>query len=467
VQGLLRRGARDVDESAFTGLDAAVRRRRTALRANPSPGTPYVNIVSIAPFMPFRGIPHAGGEFYRRHAELAARSHEVLIVTPRNSENELAIAHDVEGPYQRLLVGSLTVHGRLRKAHDYVLSRVAPFLAMSRVAPFMPTRPFWNELLSNAEALAALRKADCIELQWFNAVVLAPKLRRLFPDTRIVGVFHDVVSQGQSRMLRARSVTLRWRLVALAQLLLAVPLEQRVLRALDTAVVLSEKDRALLTRRSDDSRIVVVSPPLDDEDMPDGPQLEPLGRPEVLFVGALSRYENDDAARWLLCEIWPQVLGEVPDARLTIAGAEPSPALRQEAERFDDVELTGYVPSLSLYYQRAAVVVAPMRLGAGVKLKSVIAMMWGLPIVATHVGAEGVPGQQVFVAVEDESEGFSKAVVDVLKDPSSAYAVRARAYTWSQDTYSTARYLQSLKLLYSSQMPDREQRFTSSTDKNS
>jgi glycosyltransferase involved in cell wall biosynthesis len=461
---LPKRGASDFGGSLFTELGTLGRRRRTTVHASPGPGTSYVNIVSIAPFMPFRGIPHAGGEFYRRHAELAARSHDLLIVTPRNSENESAMALDVEIPYRRLLVESPTVQGRLRKARNYVLSRVAPFLAMSYVAPFLTTLSFWDALVKNEEALAALRKADFIELQWFNAVVLAPKLRQRFPDARLVGVFHDVVSQGQCRMLRAPSVPPRWRLVALAQRLFAGPLERRVMRVLDTAVVLSDKDRALLARRGGGSRIVVVSPPLDDEDMPEGPQLQKLGPPEVLFVAALNRFENDDAARWLLCEIWPQVLAEVPDARLTIAGAEPSPALRREAARFEAVELTGYVPSLSPYYQRADVVVAPMRLGAGVKLKSVIAMMWGLPIVATLVGAEGVPGPQVFVAVEDESEAFSRSVVDVLKDPSSAHDVRARAYTWSQDTYSTTGYLRSLEKLYSSETSDREHRRCSSTD---
>jgi glycosyltransferase involved in cell wall biosynthesis len=89
-----------------------------------------------------------------------------------------------------------------------------------------------------------------------------------------------------------------------------------------------------------------------------------------------------------------------------------------------------------------------MRLGAGVKLKSVVAMLWGLPVVATSVAAEGVTGPQVFYSVEDDSTDFAAAVVAVLKDPSSADDVRARAFAWSHETYSTAQYRRSLEQLY-------------------
>ncbi len=406
-----------------------------------------MRIVSVAPYMPFSGIPHAGGEFYRRHAELVAQSHDLVVVAPRNAENEAALAQDADVPYRRLLVAPQATGGRLRSAGHFVLSRTIPFLAV---------QPFWRALVADPEVLSALRQADRIELQWFNALALAPRLRRRLPRTHQVGVFHDVVSQGVRRMVRTAQVAPRWRLVALAQLIPAVPLERRLLRVLDIAVVVSDKDRALLERRGGRARIVVVAPPLDDADMPTSPETRHGDPPEVLFVGALDRVENQDAVRWLLDRIWPRVTAEVPDARLTIAGAEPGPLLRRVVDSVANVQLTGYVDSLSPYYQQASVVVAPMRLGAGVKLKSVVAMLWGLPVVATSVAAEGVTGPRVFYAVEDDAEDFADAVVAVLKDPSSADGVRDRAFVWSHDTYSTAQYRRSVEQLYPSGAPSDE-----------
>jgi glycosyltransferase involved in cell wall biosynthesis len=399
-----------------------------------------VRIVSIAPYMPFPGIAHAGGEFYRRHAELAAESHEIVVIAPRGADNERAGDWRGESPYERLLVDP--------RAPKWALARVLHDLVVRNV-PFADGRGFHQALMLDARVISALQRADRIELQWFRAIVLAPRLRRSFPGVPVVGVFHDVVSQGLARMLCTRGVGSRWRIRALAQLLLAIPLERRAMRELTTAVVLSEKDRHLLLRKGGTAEVVVVSPPLDDDDMPPGPQLERPGMPEVLFVGALERFENEDAARWLLREVWPLVRAVHPEARLTIAGARPSAALRRETESNPHVQLTGYVPSLSPYYERASVVVAPMRLGAGVKLKSVVAMLWGVPVVATPVGAEGVVGEDVFVAVEDHPAEFARAVVEAIECPAAVRESSARAYRWSHETYSTDRYRQALKRLYS------------------
>jgi glycosyltransferase involved in cell wall biosynthesis len=248
-------------------------------------------------------------------------------------------------------------------------------------------------------------------------------------------------------MLGSRLGT-KWRILALARLLMTIPLEKRSLRSLDTVVVLSDKDRALLHRRGNATRVRVVAPPLDDPEMPPVPRRVQPERPDVLFVGALERIENEDAALWLLSDIWPQVRSEIPGARLTIAGAKPGIRLQHLADGFPDVELTGYVDRLGPYYLRASVVVAPMRLGAGVKLKTIVAMLWGVPVVATEVGAEGVPGPDVFFAVENDSAGLTKALTQVLKAPTSAQEVVARAQAWAQATYNSDTYQQCLDELY-------------------
>jgi glycosyltransferase involved in cell wall biosynthesis len=237
-------------------------------------------------------------------------------------------------------------------------------------------------------------------------------------------------------------------LQALVLWCLALPLERRVLRALDVAVVLSDKDRDLVRRRGRAGRELVVAPPLDDRDMPAQAPTAQRTPPDVLFVGAMRRPENIDAALWLIEDIWPRVRAEVPGARLTIAGAEPTPAVRRAASAAPDVELTGYVDTLAPYYQRATVAVAPLRLGAGVKLKSAVAMLWGLPVVATSVAAEGVADPNLFFAVEDDAEGLARALVSALREPSAAVDVRDRAFEWSHGRYSSTTYARSLEEIY-------------------
>lgn len=399
-----------------------------------------MQIVSIATHVPYSGIPHAGGDLYGRHAELLSQLHRLTIVCPWTPANEAAMSRPTRGSYRRVLVfpRHRWLRARRRGGRSWV----------SRALPFLGSRAFMRAILGDEELVAALKRADRIELQWFDAIVLAPYLRRLLPGTPLTGVFHDVVSQGHRRMLLGPGVALHYRILALVRLVLSVLLEWRALRALRTAVVLSDKDRALLARRGVGDRALVLPPPLDDEEMPRSPRDVAPGDPEALFVGALWRSENEDAALWLLREVWPRVRAQIPAARLTIAGADPTGPLRREAAGADDVELTGHAESLTPYYRRASVALAPMRFGAGVKLKAVVAMLWGVPVVATTVGAEGVEGPEVFLAIEDDAAALAAAVIRAFTDPNTGLEVAARAHAWAHARYSSAAYRRGLEFLY-------------------
>ncbi len=100
-----------------------------------------------------------------------------------------------------------------------------------------------------------------------------------------------------------------------------------------------------------------------------------------------------------------------------IVGAAPSPALRRLARR-RGVRLHGFQPDLAPFYRRAALVVAPLRTGAGTRIKIVEAAMQGVPVVATTLAAEGLPlgaGRHVWLA--DRPEDFARAIVEALRHP--------------------------------------------------
>ena len=397
-----------------------------------------MEIVSIATHLPYEGIPHAGGELYRRHAELLAQLHQVSVVCPWTPANERAMSLPAPGSYRRILLDPGGRRPTRRRGRSL----------MSRALPFLATGSFLRALLDHEVTAEAIQRADRIELQWFDAIALAPRLRRRFPGTPLVGVFHDVVSQGHRRRLLGPAVPLPHRILALARLVFSVPVERWAVRALRTVVVFSDKDKALIARRRAGDRVLVLAPPLDDPEMPTAPRHEAPPEPEVLFVGALWRSENEDAALWLLREIWPRVRAKLPEARLVLAGADPTLPVRREVDATEGVTLTGHVDSLTEYYRRASVAVAPMRFGAGVKLKAVVAMMWGVPVIATPVGAEGVEGPEVFLAVEDDAAAFATAVAGALTDPGPALEVAARAHGWSHGRFSAASYRHGLSRLY-------------------
>jgi glycosyltransferase involved in cell wall biosynthesis len=144
----------------------------------------------------------------------------------------------------------------------------------------------------------------------------------------------------------------------------------------------------------------------------------PDGR-TVVYFGLLSTIPNIDAMVHFAQDIWPRIAAAHPQARCKIIGGRAPPSLLALAG--PRVELTGFVSDLRPHLAAAAVVVVPLRLGGGTRLKIVEAMAMGKAIVSTTLGAEGieaVPGRDILV--EDEPEAFADAVHRLLAEPGLA-----------------------------------------------
>ena len=160
----------------------------------------------------------------------------------------------------------------------------------------------------------------------------------------------------------------------------------------------------------------------------------PAGRADLLFIGGYRHRPNVDAVSWFTDEVLPLVRRHEP-ARFIALGANPPAAMQALAS--DTVVIPGYRNDVSADFDAARVFVAPLRYGAGMKGKLGQAMAFGLPVVTTSVGAEGmglVDGEHVLVA--DDPEAFAEAVLRLYRDDElwerlSAGARELAAETWS------------------------------------
>lgn len=153
-------------------------------------------------------------------------------------------------------------------------------------------------------------------------------------------------------------------------------------------------------------------------------------REGLLFVAGFGHPPNVDAACWLVEQILPRVREHYPTLVLRLVGSHPTAEV--EALAGDGVIVTGYVDDASLhsFYQSSRAVVAPLRFGAGVKLKVLEAMANGVPIVTTSVGAQGLPQLAEAIPVSDDPQVIADAIVALLADDShwSAISMSARGY---------------------------------------
>lgn len=188
--------------------------------------------------------------------------------------------------------------------------------------------------------------------------------------------------------------------------------ERIICRGFERVVVLGDADRDALRRASRHSRIEVI---------PNGVDVAETARagrePLMIFVGNFSYEPNARAASILVDAVLPRVRQQVPDARALLVGPSPSDHLLAAA-RGGAVDVTGWVPDVDPWLARAAVCVAPLTQGAGIKNKILEAMAAGLPVVTTPVGCEGiaaVDGEQVLIA--SSVDDLAALTVRVLRDP--------------------------------------------------
>lgn len=193
--------------------------------------------------------------------------------------------------------------------------------------------------------------------------------------------------------------------------------ERQSCRRFDHVVAVSKDDREKMARDYGISSVSEVATGVDvDFFKPSGNEV--VNPHSVAFTGSMDWLPNEDAIQWFTSEILPRIREKIPDFKLTVVGRNPYQSLLELAKREPSIEVTGRVPDVRPYIERAAAYIVPIRIGGGTRLKIYEAMAMGRPLISTTIGAEGLPldpGKDLLFA--DDPQSFADAVVRVLKDP--------------------------------------------------
>jgi glycosyltransferase involved in cell wall biosynthesis len=168
----------------------------------------------------------------------------------------------------------------------------------------------------------------------------------------------------------------------------------------------------------------------------------------VLFVGNFTHQPNRDAASWLASEIMPAVRAIEPPAQLRIVGSSPPPEVLALAGA--GVEVIADAPAIEPHIDSAAVVVAPVRTGGGMRMKVLQALAAGKAVVTTGRGAEGFDCFEASPPLEiaDGSAEFAAVTAALLADPARREALRERARAFAERHYSPAAWAARLEAIY-------------------
>jgi glycosyltransferase involved in cell wall biosynthesis len=188
-------------------------------------------------------------------------------------------------------------------------------------------------------------------------------------------------------------------------------LELKLAAECDAVLVVSPDEKEILAERLPDQRIEIVSNI--HETQAEIPPYET--RRDFLFIGGFEHTPNVDAVLWFVRDIMPLIRTRLPEAKFHIVGSKMPEAIRALAST--DVLTHGYVENVDSFFRSCLLSVAPLRWGAGVKGKINQSMSFGLPVVSTTIGVEGMHlthGDNVLVA--DTAADFAEEIVRLHRD---------------------------------------------------
>jgi glycosyltransferase involved in cell wall biosynthesis len=324
----------------------------------------------------------------------------------------------------------------------FPLSRFRTLLNAAGAVPRnLPLQAAYS-LHSAVEQFVAKQAMDCdvVHVEHLRGALLA---RRVSGVPQVIDAVDSITALFEQASLQAPS----WqhRLMARTDLRRTMKFEASLATRFDRVVVSSARDAAAFQRLGENGNSDRVIP------LPNGVDLEyfqpGLRMPDeaaVLFTGKMSYHANEAAALRLVQQIMPRVWNECPEAKVVIAGKDPSPALRLLSQD-PRVTVTGFVDDLRPLFWAATVVAAPLPYGTGIQNKVLEAMACGAPVVASPKACEGIgatAGRDLLIGEDDEQ--LARQLLQVIRsvDVRRQLGLSGRRYvTAHHDWYEMGRRL--------------------------
>ena len=362
-----------------------------------------VRLLLVTPFVPHARVGHGTATVATHVVDHFRRRHDVTVACFSFNDKERALAEELRA--------------------DGVDLHVVPFpdsavrAWTSRVASVVRGTPYTIALFDVPEMrrlIARLVAQSRFDLAQFDTTFAGPYVDVIPASTKTVLVEIDFTVKPLRRRLSHQPAGLKraWYRRELEQMLRYEP---SLCRRFDSVLAVSDEDRSELLRLDPSLRVGVLRYGADPAlfQIP----IEPVsGRSSVLFLGAFLHKPNVDAVWWLSQEILPRLRALAPGAAVTCVGGDPPADLRAAAAAAGAI-VTGWVPDIPAYLATADVGIVPLRMGGGVKLKTLEMMAAGRAIVTTPIGIEGieaVDGEHVLVATT--AAQFAAQIARLLGD---------------------------------------------------
>ena len=169
---------------------------------------------------------------------------------------------------------------------------------------------------------------------------------------------------------------------------------------------------------------------------------------KICFIGHMQSLQNQDATIYFVNDILPLLIREKPDLKFYIVGAHP-PKNILKLDNGKNIFITGFVEDLNEFVSDSSVVVAPVRIAAGIQNKVLVAMGCGIPVIMTSLISRAIPelidGENCII--RDDTHSFAKQCIRLMNDKDARNTIGQKGYNLVLQHYSWGEKLKDYEML--------------------
>lgn len=340
-------------------------------------------ILWISPFIPYDKVPHAGGKVHNYYIKYFKKNIDceikLLTFAKKTELSKLDLnKYDIDCEYIIKDKSLITIF--IRKLLN-LESNCNPFHKFGGGIMNFDIYGF-KKMIKKYYKDNYENTPDYIILQWTQAGLMIDYLKKLYPNSIYTIIEEDVSFQGVQRKVDLVENSI----IKVFYKIRGLKYKNAELLALNHANIVTVnnfKDRELLLNEKINSdKIIQVVPYFDNKVHI---KTEPRNK-NILFYGAMHRAENYLSAIWFIEKVFYQLYDN--NINFIIIGSNPNKRLlKYKSER---IQITGFVDNVEKYFKNSLCMVAPLLLGAGIKVKILEALSSGLPVLTNNIGVEGI-----------------------------------------------------------------------------
>lgn len=377
-------------------------------------------VLWISMMAPYDNVGHASGKtenYYLKYVQAHSEFQMVLMTLCKDYEvSKLDL--DKYGIKNKIYVRKWKgIYGFIRRG----IAWLSKFNIINKYAGLTPSDISYGIKKMLRELANENFMPDCIILQWTEILFMFPEIKKLYPDVPIIAIEEDVSYLGQLRRLQnSRGLQKKFYEIKYHKV---KNLELKYLDEVNLVVLNNLKDYELVIKDGIKSKIFIWSVFFQ--------QLLKVipvrTSKDIIFYGAMSREENWRSAEWFILNVMP--LLQDRDVRFVIIGSNPNRKLYRYCN--NKIVIKGYVEDISNELAGCLCLVAPLLLGAGIKVKVIEALSCGIPVLTNSIGIEGIP------AVNEESYFHCETASDYAE-------IIGKLYNEQINTQSLSKYAKAV-----------------------